>query len=157
MQNSYLHKCRRPNPDGLWSFLPAPKANSRATSPRSDGQWDFAISSCEPWPLILLLEDFFRSKASSIRTFSWVLLPGITKELSLLSLSTLTPSETSRTLSSRSTLNNSRSVEPSRLCALPATVVPSSLCSDLQLRLQFQPALLLHGSTNPNQLLGERE
>jgi hypothetical protein len=52
-----LHcKTRIPNPD-----FPG----SCATSPRSDVQRDFVNLSCEPWPLILLLEDFFLFKASS--------------------------------------------------------------------------------------------
>jgi hypothetical protein len=83
--------------DGSGSF-PRPRVKPRAAPPRSDGQRGFAILLCEPWPLILRLEDLSALRLLPVWNFSWVFSHSVRKELSLLSLTPLTPSETFRTL-----------------------------------------------------------
>jgi hypothetical protein len=114
------------------------RVNFPTTSPRSNGQRDFTTLLYEPCPLILLLGDFSALKLLPVQNFSWVCSHSIRKELSLLSF---VNSDSFRDLCALflcSTSNNSQSVEVTfRLCALAATVIPVSLCSDKLLRLLF--------------------
>jgi hypothetical protein len=137
--------------------LHASRAKPRATSPRSDGQRDHVNLLSELWPSLFLLEDFSFSKALSRSSLSWFLHPEITKGLSLLIFDDSDSLRDFHTCFPCSTLNNSRSVESFQtLCASCNNSLYLPLLR-LLLRLQIRLALLLLGSTNPNQLLDERE
>jgi hypothetical protein len=117
-----------PNPDGSWSLLRL-RVKSITTSPKFDGRWDFAILSCESWPLILPLGDFFFSKAPFYSNFLLGLFPQYhegTIPLELVNSDSLRDFvHASRT----STSNSSQSVGSFISCALAATIIPVFLCS----------------------------
>jgi hypothetical protein len=74
------------DPDLIGSLLRL-RVNSRAASPRSDGQWDFANFACEFQPLVSSPGTFpFVPNLSLDSNLSWVCSNSSTKELSFLSL-----------------------------------------------------------------------
>jgi hypothetical protein len=94
--------------------------------PESDGQPDLANLLKELWPSIFLLEDFSCSKALSCSSLSGVCSHSIHEGTILPDLVNFAPSKAPRVPHAQSS-TTPKVLSPSRLCALPAIEVLSSL------------------------------